>query len=103
MTDIKKMLELVRGAEKELSRLNSKVVNRVNKIEHYSEGPSVFGDKEDRVTGKLYQASKSYALFTDLQLPSHLSADYSKAYRNAFKESKIKNVVRKVLLSLPPV
>ncbi len=34
-----------------------------------SSGLNVFGDKKDKITGKLYKASKSYALFTDLALP----------------------------------
>ena len=68
-----------------------------------SEGNNIFGDKKDKVTSKLYKANKSYALFTDLLLPPNLSMDYMKVYRNAFKGSKIKNVVRQVLLSLPDI
>jgi hypothetical protein len=103
MTDIKKLMELVKGAEKELTPLNAKIVNRVKRIEMMSEGTSTFGDKKDKITGKVYKASRSYALFTDLELPANLSIDYGKVYRNAFKESKLKNVVKQVLLSLPDV
>jgi hypothetical protein len=55
------------------------------------------------MTKKLYKASRSYALFTDLELPANLSIDYAKFYRDAFKASKIKNVVKQVLLSLDDI
>lgn len=64
---------------------------------------NIFGDKKDKITGKLYKASRSYALFTDLELPSKLSIDYAKVYRDAFKKQKIKNVVKQVLLSLADI
>ena len=50
-----------------------------------TQGNNIFGDKKDKTTGKLYKASKSYALFTELQLPKNLETDYAKSYRNAFK------------------
>ena len=68
-----------------------------------SQDSDPFGDKKDKATGKLYKASKSYALFTHLLLPPNLSVDIAKVYRNAFKDSKIKSVVKKVLLSLPDI
>lgn len=68
-----------------------------------SSGVNIFGDKKDKITGKLYKASKSYALITDLQLPPNLSIDYAKFYRDAFKHNKIKNVLKQVLLSLADI
>ncbi len=65
-----------------------------------SDGKDIFGDKREKLSGKLYKASKAYALFTELSLPSHLSTDYYKTYNNAFKNSKCKNLLRQVLLSL---
>lgn len=66
MTDIKKLLELIKGAEQELLLINSKIVNRAQRIEMMSSGSNIFGDKEDKATGKLYKAHKSYALFSEL-------------------------------------
>lgn len=63
-------------------------------------GNDIFGDKRDKITGKLYKASKAYALFTELSLPSHLSIDYFQTYNNAFKNNKSKNLLRQVLLSM---
>ena len=83
--------------------LNPKIFNRVKRIELMTEGNPIFGDKKEKMTGKLYKASKAYALFTELELPRNLEIDYSKVYRNAFKESKPKNVLKKVLLSLPEI
>lgn len=103
MTDIKKMLDLIKGAEKELVLANSRIVNRVQRIEMMSSGSNIFGDKEDKLTKKIYKASKSYALFTELELPPNLSINYSDFYRKAFKGSKIKNVVKQVLLSLDDI
>ena len=100
ITDIKKLIELIKGADKELNKINEKLFKRVQRIEMMSEGSNIFGDKTDKVTGKLYRASKSYVLFTDLKLPAHLSIDYNKHYRDAFKNNKPKNVLKKVLLSL---
>jgi hypothetical protein len=65
-----------------------------------TDGKEIFGDKRDKMTGKLFKASKAYALFTELSLPSHLSIDYYKTYNNAFKSNKSKNLLRQVLLSL---
>lgn len=60
----------------------------------------IFGDKKDKATGKLYKANKAYVLFTDLAMPSHLNFDYLQNYKLSFKQSKIKNLLRQVLLSL---
>lgn len=68
-----------------------------------SSGSNVFGDKEDKATGKVYRAHKSYVLFSELELPPKLSIDYDKFYRDAFKNSKVKNVIKQVLLSLAEV
>lgn len=97
------MIDMVRGAEKELSVVNDKLYKRVQRIDMMSEGKELFGDKREKMTGKLYKASKAYALFTDLALPSHLSIDYHKTYTNAFKNNKGKNLLRQVLLSLNDV
>lgn len=80
--------------------MNEKLFKRVQRIEMMSEGSNIFGDKKDKITGKLYKASKSYVLFTELKLPPHLSIDYSKHYRDAFKNNKPKNVLKQVFLSL---
>ena len=101
MTDIKTILELIKTSEKELSALNPKLIKRVQRIEMMNEGLTVFGDKRDKITGKLFKASSSYALFTELELPENLSVDYIKVYRNSFKESKLKNVIKQVLINLP--
>jgi hypothetical protein len=60
----------------------------------------IFGDKKDKSTGKLYRANKAYVLFTDLAMPSHLNFDYLQNYKASFKQSKIKNLLRQVLLSM---
>lgn len=55
-----------------MSHLNPKIFNRVKRIEMMTEGNNIFGDKKDKITGKLYKASKAYALFTELELPKNL-------------------------------
>lgn len=64
MSEIERLLQLIKGAEKEMSHLNPKIFNRVKRIEMMTEGNNIFGDKKDKITGKLYKASKAYALFT---------------------------------------
>jgi hypothetical protein len=64
MVDLKKLIDMVRNAEKELNVVNEKVFKRVQRIDLMSEGKELFGDKREKMTGKLYKASKAYVLFT---------------------------------------
>ncbi len=68
-----------------------------------SQGTDLFGDRKDKNTGKLYKPQQSFILFSELILPNQLSIDYGKYYSNAFKSSKIKNLVKQVLLNISDV
>ena len=103
MSDIRKLLEMIKGAEREINQVNDKIVKRINRIQIMTAGKDVFGDKKEKSTGKWYKANRAYALFTELSLPSHLTIDYQKTYNNAVKNSKAKNLVRQVLLNLNDV
>ena len=59
-----------------------------------------FSDRFDHATNKTYKSYNSYVLFSDLSLPEELSIDYGKFYSDAFKNQKIKNLIRLVLLNL---
>ena len=100
MTDLKRFIEMIKYASKEITQANDKIMKRIQRIELMSGDIDLFGDKKDKSTGKYYRASKCYALFTDLALPSHLSIDYHKTYNNGFKNNKSKNLLRQILLSL---
>jgi hypothetical protein len=103
MTDLRLIMEMVKAAEKELNPINDKLAKRVQRIELMTEGKDIFGDKKDKISGKVYQGSKAYALFTELSLPSHLSMDCFQIYNNTFKNNKCKNLLRQVLLSMNDV
>jgi hypothetical protein len=100
MADLKCLMEMVKGAERELAEVNDRLAKRVQRIEMMTRGSEIFGDKRERTSGKLYRAGKAYALFTELSLPAHLSLDYFQTYKSAFKHSKLKNLLRQVLLSM---
>jgi hypothetical protein len=78
-------------------------VKRVQRIELMTKDNDIFSDKRDKQTGKYYRANKAYALFAELSLPSHLSVDYFQTYKAVFKSSKIKNLLRQILLSMGDV
>ncbi len=103
VTDLKCLMEMVKGAEKELAEVNDKLVKRVQRVELMTQDNDIFGDKKDKPTGKVYRANKAYVLFTELSMPPHLNFDYVQNYKASFKQSKVKNLLRQVLLSMNSV
>ena len=62
----------------------------------------LFKGKTDKDDGEYYDGTMAYVLFSELTLPKHLQSDYYKNYIEAYKNSKPKNLMRKIFISLDP-
>ena len=45
----------------------------------------------------------AYTLFQELVLPTNLELDYQKLYHETYKDNKLKNILRQILVTLPPI
>jgi hypothetical protein len=74
MKDLQKIMEMIKGAEKEIAPFNDKLIKRVQRIElmevnlekgeSLNDSTSIFGDKLDKMTKKYYRPNKAYVLFS---------------------------------------
>lgn len=81
--------------------LNVRIYNRVVRISEMSDGFEFL--KEVKAPKGPKEPSLAYTLFQDLSLPSSLELDYQKLYHETYKNNKVKNILRQILVTLPPI
>ena len=100
--EMRTLFEMILETQERLLPLHPTIVNRTIRIRDMTDNFEVFKGKTDKDDGEYYDGSMAYVLFSELTLPKHLQADYYKNYTEAYKNSKPKNLLRKILISLDP-
>ena len=81
--------------------LNARIFNRVVRISEMSDRFDFL--KEVKAPKAPKETNRAYTLFQELVLPTSLELDYQKLYHEAYKNNKIKNILRQILVTLPPI
>lgn len=81
--------------------LNPRIYSRVVRINDMSDGFTIFN--EVKTTKGVLPPDRAYTLFQELSLPHNLEIDYQKMYHEAYRDDKLKNILRQILVTLEPI